>query len=280
MPVYGLGTWRMGGELERDTKNDDARDIASIQSAIELGVTHIDTAESYANGYTETLLGQAIEPYDRSSLFLVSKVRAMHMAYVDVLKAAEASLHRLKTDYLDLYLLHRYNPDIPLRETFRALDELVQQGRVRNIGVSNFPAEKLREAQFLTKNKIVCNQVHYNLKYREAERRGILQYCLENNVMLVAWRPLQMGGLFNDSIEILHELSKKYAKTPTQIAINWLSSQDNVVVLAKTTKREHLQENLGGVGWSMEHQDVQRLRQEFPGQEEVSDAVPLPHAKE
>ena len=275
IPVYGLGTWQMGGRNERDTSNDDAADIAAIKNAIELGVTHIDTAESYADGYTETLVGRAIKGYKRESLFLVSKVHAKNLAYDDLLASAQASLERLGTNYLDLYLLHRYSLDVPLAETMSALDTLVQQGIVKHIGISNFPVEKIEEAQALTKNRIVCNQVHLNLKYREAEKAGVLRYCQEHDMMFIAWRPLQKGFLLNDIPPLLQEMARKYEKTPAQIAINWLVSQKNVVTLSKTTNLGHIKENLGALGCSMDINDIERLRIEFPNQEVVSDAVPL-----
>lgn len=279
MPVYGLGTWLMGGQNERNPKNNDSADIAAIQAALKLGVTHIDTAENYANGYTEALVGQAIKKYNRRSLFLTTKVRATHMAYEDTLHAAKESLLRLGTDYLDLYLLHRYYPDIPLSETLGALDELVKQGLVRNIGVCNFPAEKLKEAQILTRNKIVCNQVHFNLKFREAEQEGVLKYCRDHDIMLVAWRPIQMGMILDRNIPIIKEMMDKYQKTPAQIALNWLISQPNVAVIAKTSNTAHLQENLGAMGWSMKADDIEKLRKEYPNQVAVSDAVPLHQPK-
>jgi aryl-alcohol dehydrogenase-like predicted oxidoreductase len=132
IPVYGLGTWQMGGRLEHNVDNDDARDIQAIRDAIDAGVTHIDTAEKYADGYTETLIGKALVGYDRSKLFLVSKVKKENLAYDQVIASCKASLERLGTSYLDLYLIHFYNPDIPLAETFRALDELKEQGLIRN----------------------------------------------------------------------------------------------------------------------------------------------------
>ena len=205
MPVYGLGMWQMGGRNERDTSNDDAADIAAIKNAIKLGVTHIDTAESYADGYTETLVGRAIKGYKRESLFLVSKVHAKNLGHDNLLASAQASLERLGTNYFDLYLLHRYSLDVPLAETMSALDALVQQGLVKNIGISNFPVEKIQEAQALTKNRIVCNQVHLNLKYREAEKAGVLRYCQEHDMMFIAWRPLQKGFLLKMSGRGLHQ---------------------------------------------------------------------------
>ncbi len=279
MPVYGLGTWQMGGRFERtnarDPDNNDPADIAGIRAAIDHGVIHIDTAESYAEGHAEELVAEGIKDYDRSKLFLVSKVNALHMAPNDVIAACKASLKRLQTGYLDLYLLHRHELSVPLAETMAAMDELLAEGLIRNIGVSNFLPEFLDEAQSYTKNKIVCNQVHYNLEFREPEASGLLEYCQKNDVFLAAWRPMGKGALAVNPPLVVQELCKKYNKTPAQIAINWLVSQDHVITLAKTRRVEHLEENLGALGWQMEAEDIERLRRDYPNQKQISDIVPL-----
>jgi len=275
MPVFGIGTWQMGGRVVHNPTNDDARDIAAIKAAIDLGVTHIDTAEMYAAGHAEELVAAAIKGHDRSKLFIVSKVLDVHLSHEDVIRSCKASLMRLNTPYLDLYLIHHPNPRIPLKETMAALDELKEQGLVKNIGVSNFTAERMKEAQSYTKNKIVANQVHYNLLFREPERRNLLKYCQDNDAFLIAWRPVEKGVLTNSGIPLLDALCKKYNKTPAQVAINWLISQKNVITLAKTSSLMHLNENLGAVGWTMDSADIEKLRKEFPGQQDVSNAVPL-----
>lgn len=275
MAEYGFGTWQMGGRTEHDQNNDDQADIAGIHAAIDHGVTCLDTAEIYASGYSETLLGRAIEGYDRTKLFLSSKVSAPHMRHDDVLAACEASLKRVGTDYFDLYLLHRHAPEVPLKETMSALDKLVADGRVRNIGVCNFNVESLKEAQGYTVNPIVYNQVHYNLVMRECEHAGLLEYCQQNDIILAAWRPVEKGALIESQSPVLAEMCKKYEKTPAQIALNWLISQDNVVTLSKTRHVEHLEENLGALGWKMEPDDIERLRSEYPSQQFVSPTVPL-----
>ena len=274
MPVFGLGTWQMGGRFEHNLSNDDDKDVADIQNAIESGITHIDTAESYADGHTETLVNGGIKGFDRSKLFLVSKVRSRNLGYGDIIKSCKASMERLGTNYLDLYLVHMYSPNTPLEESMRALDYLKEQGFIKNIGVCNFTLEHLAEAQSYTKNKIVCNQVHYNLIFREPERKGLLEYCQQNDVFLIAWRPVQKGELSENILPIMAEMCEKYQKTSAQIAITWLISQPNVITISKMSD-VHLEENLGAIGWEMESVDIERLRKEYPHQKDVSDAVPL-----
>lgn len=275
MPVFGLGTWNMGGKAKRGIPRDDEADIKAIKAAIDLGISHIDTAEIYNDEgvvYAEDLIGQAIQGYNRSQLFLVSKV-SYDFSYRGILEAIEGSLKRLGTDYLDLYLIHRHENQYPLADSMRAMDELVAKGLVRNIGVSNFLPEVLAEAQQLTKHKIVCNQVHYNLAYREAEVKGLVKYCQDNDIFLVAWSPLERGFLTDDPPPVLKQMCKKYAKTPAQIALNWLISQNHVLAIAKTRSIEHLKDNLGAVGWEMTSDDIQSLREEFPDQQTTSTSM-------
>jgi len=267
MPVYGFGTWKMG-----ENSSQKQAEIAAIKEAIEQGITHIDTAEVYANGGAEEIIGEAIKNYDRKKLFLVSKVYGNHLRYDELLEAAKKSLERLKTDYLDLYLLHRFNPQVPLEETMKAMNKLQEQGLIRNIGISNFTVTETIEAKKNSKNPVVANQLHLNLKFREPERKGLLKYAQKEDMMFIAWSPLK-GFSFEE--KILVDTAKKYGKTARQIALNWLISQKNVVTLSKTTTIGHLKENLGAVDFLMETDDIEKLRNEFPGQEDISDTVPL-----
>ena len=265
----------MGGTKIRNTLNDDKKDIETIQNAVSMGITHIDTAENYAEGHTETLVGQALKGYDRKKLFIVTKVDTDHLGYDDVLRACENSLKRLQMTHVDLYLIHQPSGTIPLAETMSAMDKLVQEGLARHIGVSNFTTERLRQAQSLTQNKLVVNQVYYNLVAREPEKEGLLQYCQENDVFLEAYRPLEKGMLLAQPPAIFQKLATKYGKSPAQIALNWLISQNNVITISKTSTIEHLRENLGAVGWQMEQEDIEYLLKHFPNQIDKSEMLPL-----
>lgn len=275
MPVLGFSTWKIGGDTKRNPHNDDEADIAAIKTAIEKGVTHIDTAEVYAEGHVEELVGKAIQTFDRSKLFITTKVSPDHLHYQDIMQSARKSMERLQTEYVDLYLIHSPNPQIPLKETMRAMDDLVASKKVKYIGVSNFNITQISEAQSSCKNKIVANQLHYNLIVREVEQKGILQYCQNRDIMVMAFRPVERGELTQKGIEILDEMCQKYHKTPSQIAINWLISQPNVVTITKMAKTDHLNENIDATGWEMEKEDQEELRRSFPGQLAVSPNHPL-----
>ena len=274
IPVFGLGTWEMGGRMEQDINNDDQADIQAIKNAIDSGITHIDTAEVYANGYSEELLGEAIKDYDRNKLFIVSKVARVNQQYEQVKKSCKDSLKRLKLDYLDLYLLHAPSKDVEIEETMRAMDELIEEGLVKNIGVSNFTVKQLKRTQKATKNKIVVNQNHYNLIVRESEKE-VLQYCQENDIIFMAWRPLEKGLVLEHGEKILNKIAEKYQKTPAQIAINWLISQKNVITISKMRNPKHLKDNLEATNWKMDQEDIEYLTENFPGKLDISPTVPL-----
>jgi diketogulonate reductase-like aldo/keto reductase len=262
LPVYGLGTWQMGGRNEADDSND-SEEIAAIRAAIDLGVTHIDTAESYGDGHSEELVGEAIKGYDRSKLVIATKVSGHNQTYQGVLASCAASLQRLGTNYIDLYYLHRY-PDagIDIADTMRAMDKLVADGKIRNVGVCNMSVNRLQYIQEHTINKIVCNQVHYSLRVREAVDQGVIEYCQQNDILINAWGPLEKGMLAQGGL--LDEMAEKYGKTPFQVALNWLISQQNIVTIPKTSSVKHLRENLGAIGWELSVEDRQNLTTNFP----------------
>lgn len=267
IPVIGLGTWAIGGRDEADT-TQDKENIFAIKTAINFGITLIDTAESYAKGHTEELVGKAIQGFDRNGLFIISKVSPEHLKYNDLIESARMSLERLKTDYLDLYLIHLPNPDIPILETMQAMDHLIGQKLIRFIGVSNFSVEQIKEAQGYTKNKIVANQIEYSLLVRNSGKvtndmeSRIIPYCQENNILIIAWRPLAKGELAKPGFKLLDELAERYTKTQSQIALNWLLSKKGIVAVTKSSKTSHLKENLGAMGWRLNQEDLDKLDKE------------------
>ena len=274
IPTLGIWTWKIGGDFEADFSKDKEY-VKEIRRALDSWITLIDTAEMYGKGHVEEVVGQAIKGYDRSKLFITSKVFKTNLHYDDVIKAAEKSLERLWTDYLDLYLIHSPNPDIEMKETIDALNYLFDKWIIKNIWVSNFTKERLELAQSMSKAKIVLNQCHYNLIYREPELSELNTYCIENDIIMQAWRPVQFGEIISNNIEIMDTLAKKYWKTYSQIAINWLISQENITTITKMSKQEHIDENINALWWEMDKEDIESLRKNYPDQIEKSDRVPL-----
>jgi diketogulonate reductase-like aldo/keto reductase len=264
IPVLGIGTWSIGGGMTADTSHDKEA-ILAIRTAIRLGMTHVDTAELYGDGHAEELVGEAIREFDRETLFITTKVKWSNLRYEDVVKAAKRSLKRLKTGYIDLYLVHAPNSAIPIQETMKAMDYLVEKELTRFIGVSNFSVEQVEEAQQYAQNRIVANEIEYNLLVRESGmytenmESKIIPYCQKKDMIVIAYRPLARGELTKPGIKLLDELAKKYDKTQAQIALNWLISKPNIVAIPKAAKIDHIKENLGAIGWKLSREDLQGL---------------------
>jgi diketogulonate reductase-like aldo/keto reductase len=241
-PVLGMGTWGFGGRAEHYLENDDEGQIAALRRGLEAGFNLIDTAEYYAAGYAEILVGKAISGFKRSGLFLTSKVWKTNLRYDDVLRSVEQSLIRLGTDYLDCCLYHQVNEEIPLEETIRAMNELVNRKMVRSIGVSNFSADRMLRAIRCSEVPIVVNQVHYNLAVRDAADE-LAEICRENGVILQAWRPLRD---LKPTAET-EKISRKYGITFHQLALAWLLNQENTAVITAMKNPVHISETLAAL---------------------------------
>ena len=258
VPAIGLGTWKIGGSMTPDHSQDDLA-IKALRHGISLGMWLIDTAEIYGGGHAEELVGEAIKIFNREKIFIVTKVWETNLRYDDVLKAAKRSLKRLKTNYIDLYLIHWPNSRIPLSETMKAMEKLVSDGLVRYIGVSNFSVKLMEEARsYLSKEDIVVNQVKYNVYDRSVER-DILPYCQKEGITLMAYTPLAKGSVSTD--KTLIEIGRKYGKTAAQVALNWLISKDMVIAIPKAIRIEHIEENAGAMGWRLSEEDIRYIEQ-------------------
>jgi diketogulonate reductase-like aldo/keto reductase len=236
LPELALGTWQYRGGVE------------PLRAGIELGACFIDTAECYG---TESIIGEAIRGI-RDRIFLASKVSPRHFRYKDVIKAAECSLKQLQTDYLDLYQLHWPNYTVSIAETMSAMESLVEMGKIRFIGVSNFTVAEMRRAQAqLSKARIASNQVRYSLVDRSPERE-LLPYCEANQISLLAFSPLASG--FDalrraDRGDALGQVAAAIGKTRAQVALNWCVSHSAVIAIFKADKVEHVRENCAASGW-------------------------------
>lgn len=241
--TIGFGTWRIGGASSPNATLDSAS-LAALHSALALGYTHFDTAEMYGGGHSEELLGQAVREsgIDRSKLFITTKVTPSHLRFHDVLHACESSLRRLKMDYLDLYLIHWPSHSIPLEETFQGLNQLVSQGKVRHLGVSNFELDMLQQSQKLSATPIVTNQIPYSLFDRSYVKNGVLGYCQAQNILVTAYSPVKEGR-----IKVTHSLqsiANAHNATPYQIALAWLVNQPKVITIPMSFNPQHQAENL------------------------------------
>ncbi|GGP19354.1 aldo/keto reductase [Thermocladium modestius] len=263
IPVIGLGTWGMGGGFWiPDCSNMDVM-IKLIREAIGMGYTMIDTAEMYGGGCSERIIGEAIKGLPRNELFIISKVWPTHARHDDVLKSAKASSDRLGT-YIDLYMIHWPARDVPIKETMQAMEELVDEGVIKYIGVSNFDVVELEEARrSVSKYGVVADEVRYNLLDRDVEK-DLIPYAEREGITIIAYSPLGTGSILRPGSrehKLLEEVGSKYNKTPAQVLLNWVISKPNVVAIPKAAKIEHLRENMGAVGWRLDDDDVKKLEQ-------------------
>ena len=262
IPKIGYGTWTIGGGMTPDPSRD-TRSLTALRSALELGYTHFDTAEMYASGHSEELLGQSVREsgISRESLFITSKVSASHLRYDDLLHSFENSLRRLKMDYLDLYLIHWPSRGFLLSESFRALNQLVREGRVRHIGVSNFDLSLLKQAQAESEASIFTNQVSYSLKDRSCVQNGVLEYCQANDILITAYSPVEEGRLHINSI--MQASADAHDVTPYQIALAWLISQPRVITIPMSFNPKHQGENLAAADIELNAEEIKQLNQVF-----------------
>ncbi len=262
---FGLGTyydpaWLISAKFFGFRNRKDLH-IAAIRSGLEAGVNMIDTAELYGS---EELVANAIEGFDREKLFIASKVFPTHLRYDSVKKACEKSIRRLKCKYLDLYQIHFPSRRIPIGETMKAMEDLVDEGKIRFIGISNFSLERTIEAEkVMKKNRVVSTQMPYSMIDRKIEN-GLLQHCVENDIAVLAYYPLGHGKLGSDNSEVsnsIEKISQKHGgKTLAQIALNWFySKHQNVFPIPRASNPDHVKENLGSVGWSLDPADLSEL---------------------
>jgi len=258
LPKIGFGMWKIGGASSADPRTDPVS-LAALRAALELGYTHFDTAEMYANGHSEELLGRAIRESGtkRESLFITTKVTPSHLKYEQVLTSCENSLKRLGTDYVDLYLIHWPGDRTNYKETFRALNKLMRDGKVRHLGVSNFDLPLLRQSQSLSETPILTNQVPYSLFDRSYVRNGVLEYCRKNNIILTAYSPLDEGRLRSN--KTLEAIAKARNATRFQIALAWLVAQARVIAIPMSLNPQHIKENIEAVDIELSHEEMTRL---------------------
>jgi diketogulonate reductase-like aldo/keto reductase len=255
IPALGMGTWQMG-----ESSDQRQQEISALRHGIELGMTLIDTAEMYGEGGAEEVVGEAIAP-NRSSIFLVSKVYPHNATRRGTIAACERSLKRLKTDYLDLYLLH-WRGSVPLSETLEALQTLKQAGKIRAYGVSNFDLDDMHEAVAQKHGEeIATNQVLYNLMRRGVEW-DLLPWSRQQNIPIMAYSPVEQGRLLNH--RTLQNLAQQHGVTSAQIAIAWLLHQLQVIVIPKSSTIAHVEQNYAALNLQLSAKDLAILDAKFP----------------
>jgi diketogulonate reductase-like aldo/keto reductase len=257
VPAIGQGTWQMEGD-------DRASAIASLKLGIELGLTHVDTAEMYGSGRVEEIVADAIEG-QRERLFLVSKVLPDNASRKGTLRACETSLKRLRTDYLDCYLLH-WPGRHALSETIAAFEELCSAGKIRSWGVSNFDETELAQALSIAgPGRISCNQVLYHLGERSIEH-AVLPWCEANSVTLVGYTPFGRAKFppSGSGGDALARIAKAHGKSVRQVALAFLTRKPNLFAIPKASKPEHVRDNAGALGFELSPEEIAAIDAGFP----------------
>jgi diketogulonate reductase-like aldo/keto reductase len=255
MPAYGQGTWHMG-----ENRRIAADEEAALKLGIELGVTLIDTAEMYGNGVAEEIVARATAGL-RDRLFIVSKVLPYNASQKGVIDACERSLKRLKTDRIDLYLLH-WRGSVPLPETIAGFARLKKDGKIRHHGVSNFNTEDMKEWVGLSGGEAVAaNQILYNLSRRGPEFE-LIPWCRERAVAIMAYTPLEQGRMLGN--RALTEVALRHGRSAAQVALAWLLRQDGMVVIPKATQPEHVRDNRAALDLVLDESDLAALDRAFP----------------
>lgn len=251
----GQGTWNMG---ESSVKRPE--ELKALRAGIELGMTVIDTAEMYGDGRSEQLVGEAIAGI-RDQVFLITKVLPSHASLKGIKEACENSLRRLKTDYIDLYLLH-WRGNIPFEETIEAMWDLQKVGKIRQWGVSNMDVADMEEiCEISDGNTCAANEVLYNLMRRGIEF-DLLPWCRRHHMPVIAYSPVEQGRLLRQPV--LMKIAGKYEVTPAQIALAWVIRQPDVLAIPKAASVEHVKENFGSLSIHLEKEDLDRLDRVFP----------------
>jgi diketogulonate reductase-like aldo/keto reductase len=258
VPKVGLGTWYL-------EQSDSKTAISAVRAALDLGLTHVDTAELYGSGKAESLVGQAIEGR-RDEVFLVSKVIPSNASRQGTIKHCEQTLERLRTDHLDCYLLH-WPGSYPLEDTIAALEELVKAGKTRAWGVSNFDEDELASAlEIAGPARIACNQVLYHLQERSVEH-AVLPWCKEHGVAVVGYTPYGQHQKFpprGPAGVVLTELAERLGATARQITLAFLTRRPELFAIPKSTSLEHLRENAGGAKVELSPADIAAIDRAFP----------------
>lgn len=245
VPALGLGTWGQDGEDCRET----------VETALDLGYRHLDTAQSYGN---ERAVGEAMQnaPVDREDIFLTTKIMPTAAGDGDFQSAVRESLDTLDTAYLDLVLLHWPSVTTSFGETARAMADVIDTGLARHVGVSNFRRWRLKRARRVSPVPLLTDQVQFHPYY---PHRSLLKYCQGEDVMLTAYSPLARGGVVND--DVLTEVGRRYGKSAAQIALRWATQHHKVAAIPKSTSRSHLADNIDIFDFRLDQSEIDRVTQ-------------------
>ncbi|MFG1450208.1 MAG: aldo/keto reductase [Thermoplasmataceae archaeon] len=250
----GIGTWGMGGTSKADYRNDQDS-VETLRYALSKGINLIDTAEMYAAGHSEELVGKSIQGLDRKKIFITTKIWHTHLHKEQVRKSTEESLKRLGTDYVDLLLIHWPNSSVPIKETIAAMEEMLKEGKTRFIGVSNFDVQQTKDAMEACRDSVIAaNQIEYNYWNRGGES-SVISYCEEKGISVIAYSPINRGKI--DGSDVLNRMAHKYSCKPVQMSLRYVMERS--IPIPKTSDKKHLDDLLGALNINISKEDYNIL---------------------
>ncbi|TAH32887.1 aldo/keto reductase [Candidatus Saccharibacteria bacterium] len=265
----GIGTWNIGGTFQSDPTakykgaepnyENEPAEIEAIRHSLSKGQNHLDCAELYGAFHTDDVVGKALVGQEREDLYLADKLWRTSLEAGLVRPTVEKMLEKLGTDYLDMLYIHYPFTEVKWQEAVSQIDELIDEGIVRDFGVSNFTVADMQEAQRLAKHPIVANQMNYNVLYRDEVDQVFKDYCRENNIQIVAYQPVKRQEVL--SSELLQEIAKEHGATPAQIALAWLIAQGTLPI-PKAVSKQHIDENVAAAKIQLSKEDLTKLAKE------------------
>jgi len=261
----GIGTWNISSELNPDptakykarpVHGNEGVEIEALRYSISKGQNHIDCAEMYGGFYTDEVVGRAISSYNREDLFIADKLWKPSVDQGRVRPTVERMLQKLQTDYLDLLYIHAPFPDAPWVEAVPQIDQLIDEGIVRQFGVSNFTVADMEQALQIAKHPIAANQMNYNLLYKDEVDQAFIDFCRQNNIQLIAYQPIKRREVLQNTV--VQSIAAAHQATPAQVALAWLLAKGALPVPKATTK-QHIDENIGAVNLHLTPQDIEEL---------------------
>lgn len=268
-PVFpiGIGTWNIGGTFNSNSPNakykgvepshqNEGLEIAAIQYSITRGQNHIDCAELYGAFHTDEVVGKAIKDLPRVDLFITDKLWKTSVRAKQVRPTVMKMLEKLGTNYLDLLYIHAPWEDAPWQTAIPQIDALIDEGIVRGFGVSNFTVSHMKEAQQISRHKIAANQMNYSLLHKKEVDERFKEYCVQNNIQIVAYQPIKRQEVLNN--KIVQHVAKTHKATPAQIALAWIIAQ-GAIPIPKAINVKHIDENVRSIKVKLSQQELDLL---------------------
>ena len=258
--VMGIGTWGIGGYATKNPYNDDLADVQELRHALSTGMNYLDTSHFYGAGYSLPLIARAVSNFPRKAYFLTCKIGYPVDKRADVRAMVERHLHELDVPYMDMLQIHApVAVSISIEEVVAEIDQLIDEGKAKYLGVSNFNVEQLTLARRVARHPVAAHEIHYNLMIRANEENGVVEYCRKNKILMIAFQPLRRGFLVGLEDPMVKQLAEKYGKTQAQILLNWLAHKSEFMFLVKATKGSHINENVAALSWKMDKNDYTKL---------------------